>query len=496
MYYYDIETKRIKTSTHGIFDEANITVPLTEWSTASQALIDLGYRQDDERATRQESQAPPVARIHLRSPTAKTPTQGSVLATGYDVYSTVNCVLQPQMVAKIPLGLTIAPPQGTYAQLHSRSGLASKGIMVYAGVIDPDYRGDITVLLYNNGSTAYTVNVGDHIAQLIFHNISSPVLLQQAQLDDTERADQGFGSTGINSATEVPQVSQVAAPLPYLNPVDVPYNIFLSQDPFDDVITLTVKDFGTHDTMGMILQPCSQRNKPKLVDIQPSQRCSRIKKWRSTIKNGYITQIEEYTISSIEDVKTAIRASRTKHLEHIHIEVALDIKPTGIHPVEGIPQLFSDQLYVIQQHLQSIRDSTYHAESLEVQQPQVHTVTTSTDIHNTIFQQFIDTQHPVLRTLLDANYNMDVDISPAASPGLLGDLPQHPTTNPVLHPQDHPSQHPVEPLPPPPPEAVRYTWKQIKDDPEWIHACFQQLDQYEDQDMFDKPRPKPAYANA
>jgi deoxyuridine 5'-triphosphate nucleotidohydrolase len=509
VYYYDIDTKRIKTSTHGIFDEAYITIPQADRSSASQALIDLGYRQEDDAAPAQESQAPPVAQILLRTPTAKLPTQGSILAAGYDVYSTVHCVLQPQMVTKVPLDFTLVPRQGTYVQLHSRSGLASKGIIVYAGVIDPDYRGDITVLLYNSGSNAFTVNVGDRIAQLIFHNISTPVLLQEAQLNDTARADQGFGSTGLNSATDdVPQVSQVTAP--QLNPVDMPYNIFLSQDPFDDVITVTVKDFGTHSTMGMILQQCSQRNKPRLVDIQPSQPCSRIKKWRSTIKNGYITQIEEYPISSIDDVKAAISASRTKPLEYIHIEVALDIKPTGIHPVEGIPQLFSDQLSVIQQHLQSIRDHTYTAASSAIpQQPQVHTITTPPDIHNTLFQQFVDTQHPVLHTLLDHNYDMEVDIPLAAtatSSDLNDDIPQPSTLNPdpTLCLTEHPPQHPVElppsppvePLPPPPPEAVRYTWKQIKDDPEWLQACFHQLDQYQDQDMFEKPQPKLVEANA
>jgi hypothetical protein len=118
VYYYDLETKRIKTSTHGIFDEANITVPQAERSVASQALIDLGYKQDDEVMMEHQniSQAQPIARIQLRSPTAKMPTQGSVLAAGYDVYSTVACDIKPQAIQKVPLGITIIPPQGTYIQ--------------------------------------------------------------------------------------------------------------------------------------------------------------------------------------------------------------------------------------------------------------------------------------------------------------------------------------------------------------------------------------------
>jgi hypothetical protein len=63
----------------------------------------------------------------------------------------------------------------------------------------------------------------------------------------------------------------------------MPYNIYLSTDPFDDVIPITVTDFGTHATMGMVLEWCSARNHPKLINILPSNPASRIKRWRSTI---------------------------------------------------------------------------------------------------------------------------------------------------------------------------------------------------------------------
>jgi hypothetical protein len=99
VYYYDIGTNRIKTSTHGIFDEANIIVPQAERSNASQALIDLGYHQDDDNsAASQECHSPPIAQIQLLSPASKLPTQGSVLAAGYNVYSTTNCIIQPRQL--------------------------------------------------------------------------------------------------------------------------------------------------------------------------------------------------------------------------------------------------------------------------------------------------------------------------------------------------------------------------------------------------------------
>jgi hypothetical protein len=155
VYYYDTDSKKIKTSMHGIFDEANFTVPEREWSQASQALIDLGYQQDDVETDAQmcPPQSPQTAQIQLLAWQAKIPTQGSVMAAGYDVYSIHKYTLKPSATTKIPLGITIKPPKGSYIQLQSRNGLASKGVIVYAGTIDPDY----------SGLTTYHVQPGEQI---------------------------------------------------------------------------------------------------------------------------------------------------------------------------------------------------------------------------------------------------------------------------------------------------------------------------------------------
>jgi dUTP pyrophosphatase len=245
-HYYDIKTKRIKTSTHGIFDEANITIPWRTRSSASQALIDAGYTHDQVELDRHNTIMPttPTANIQPRTPAAKIPTRCSAMSVGYDVYSTITVTLQPHLVTTIPLDIKIVPPPGTYIQIHPRSELATKGIKIYAGVIDPDYRGPISVLMYNSSDQKYQVHSGDRIVQLIFHNVTTPVLLQQDTLDTTNHAENGFGSTGN---TEDPPVCRT------LHNTNMPYNIFLCTDPFDDVIKITIKDFGTHETMGLIL---------------------------------------------------------------------------------------------------------------------------------------------------------------------------------------------------------------------------------------------------
>ena len=78
-----------------------------------------------------------------------------------------------------------------------RSGLASKHFIdTGAGVIDADYRGNIKVLLFNHSDTDFTVNEGDRIAQLIIEKIASIPITKTDTLDETDRGDSGFGSTG------------------------------------------------------------------------------------------------------------------------------------------------------------------------------------------------------------------------------------------------------------------------------------------------------------
>lgn len=115
-----------------------------------------------------------------------TPTRGSTLAAGYDVYSTITCTVEPQQITEIPLNISIAPPHGTYIQVLPRSGLARIGITIFAGVIDPDYRGNIIVLLYNVSTKPLPIQCGDRIAQIIFKHHSMPNIEVVTTLEQTE----------------------------------------------------------------------------------------------------------------------------------------------------------------------------------------------------------------------------------------------------------------------------------------------------------------------
>jgi dUTP pyrophosphatase len=109
-------------------------------------------------------------------------------------------VLMPGERHSFPTGIAISPETtGVVAIVAARSGLGIKhGISLSngIGVIDSDYRGEISVGLINNSDTPYTVTPGDRIAQLMFVPVYSVSFTECESLDETERGEGGFGSTG------------------------------------------------------------------------------------------------------------------------------------------------------------------------------------------------------------------------------------------------------------------------------------------------------------
>ncbi len=105
--------------------------------------------------------------------------------------------------AMVPTGLFFEIPEGYEVQVRPRSGLAAKnGITVLntPGTIDSDYRGEIKVILINLGSSDFTINSGDRIAQMIIAPVIQASFSIVENLSQTERGSGGFGSTGVASA--------------------------------------------------------------------------------------------------------------------------------------------------------------------------------------------------------------------------------------------------------------------------------------------------------
>ncbi|XP_041895024.1 deoxyuridine 5'-triphosphate nucleotidohydrolase, mitochondrial isoform X3 [Corvus kubaryi] len=150
---------------------------------------------------RQKGSGPGEVSTRLRftklSENAFAPSRGSARAAGYDLYSAYDCVIPPMEKAVVKTDIQIALPSGCYGRVAPRSGLAAKHFIdVGAGVIDEDYRGNVGVVLFNFGKETFEVKKGDRIAQLICERIYYPELEEVEALDDTERGEGGFGSTG------------------------------------------------------------------------------------------------------------------------------------------------------------------------------------------------------------------------------------------------------------------------------------------------------------
>ena len=99
----------------------------------------------------------------------------------------------------VPTGLSLQIPLGFEVQIRSRSGLALKhGISVLnsPGTIDSDYRGEIKILLINHGTEPFLISRGLRIAQMVVAPVIQVWLAMVEQLDDSERGEGGFGSTG------------------------------------------------------------------------------------------------------------------------------------------------------------------------------------------------------------------------------------------------------------------------------------------------------------
>lgn len=124
------------------------------------------------------------------------PTRAHADDAGLDLYATERQIVPAKESAVFDTGVHIELPHGTVGMLKSKSGLNVKHGLTSEGVIDVGYTGSICVKLYNNSGYDYTVNKGDKISQLVILPILTPTLELVESLEETERGDCGFGSTG------------------------------------------------------------------------------------------------------------------------------------------------------------------------------------------------------------------------------------------------------------------------------------------------------------
>lgn len=128
---------------------------------------------------------------------ANLPTRANDSDAGYDLYSTESLPITPSSRQAICTGICVEIPKGYYGRIAPRSGLALKaGVDVLGGVIDSGYRDEIKVILINLGETLVSIDEGDRIAQLIIEKCEDIEWENVDSLNDSERGESGFGSSG------------------------------------------------------------------------------------------------------------------------------------------------------------------------------------------------------------------------------------------------------------------------------------------------------------
>ena len=139
-----------------------------------------------------------IKKLHPQVQLPKYQTKGSA---GLDLQANISqpMVIKAGEIVLVPTGLAIALQEGYEAQVRPRSGLALKhGITVLnsPGTIDADYRGEIKVLLINHGSETFEINDGERIAQLLVAQHAIVSWQEASTLNNTERGEGGYGSSG------------------------------------------------------------------------------------------------------------------------------------------------------------------------------------------------------------------------------------------------------------------------------------------------------------
>jgi deoxyuridine 5'-triphosphate nucleotidohydrolase len=140
--------------------------------------------------------------VQRNHPKAIIPERGSEGAAGYDLFSVEDRIIPARGQDVVDVGISIQIPSGFYGRVAARSGISVKNrIHVGAGVVDKDYRGNLKIVLFSLSDEDFYIKQGDKIAQLVLESHAIlPVI--EGNLDDTERGERGFGSTGMRSLVE------------------------------------------------------------------------------------------------------------------------------------------------------------------------------------------------------------------------------------------------------------------------------------------------------
>ncbi len=139
-------------------------------------------------------------KVKLIDQWAKMPEKAGEFEAGIDLFASWPCKVRRGQVAKVKTGIALEIPEGYFAHICDRSGLASRGFTCVGGIVDSSYRGEVIVLLaylssHDNPDHEYHVQSGDKIAQLVILPVPRVTIVEAKDLAGSLRGCRGFGST-------------------------------------------------------------------------------------------------------------------------------------------------------------------------------------------------------------------------------------------------------------------------------------------------------------
>ena len=224
-----------------------------------------------------------------------------------------------------------------------------------------------------------------------------------------------------------------------------PYSIGLSSSPLDNQTFRTINTFGKNPTLGFDLHTCPHFGLPQVNDCKASTPCVRVPHWRSELRRAYITSVDSEPVATVDKFKAKVSEARSSDRTEVEIGFAT-IERSVMHPRLGIPQLYTDQLNIIGEHLWDHNDPEWQSDvqealpCLEVMKKDTYQELSEEDktaLHKALQATSVKKQCKLTRWLL----------------------------------QQRPDWH------------------------DWKESEFKQLDQYKDQDTFGEPQPKLRGAN-
>lgn len=135
-------------------------------------------------------------KIKLFKPDIKLPVKSHLPDSGLDIFMPEGVVLQPFETATVSLQLAVAIPEGFAGMLVPRSSIAAKGLIIQTAIIDPDYTGDIHLIITNCSNQTHVIEKDQRVCSLVVYSVLNPYIQIVDELPNTERGNNGLGSTG------------------------------------------------------------------------------------------------------------------------------------------------------------------------------------------------------------------------------------------------------------------------------------------------------------